>query len=106
MRTQVRRHNDAAGNLVTNSKPGETKRAYRSCIDNLIAFIGFDDVTRLTADDVWRWCGTLKQRGGCGIRIRDGYLAAVKAVLYSAVTAGHQMQTFQLLAVRRALGAS
>ncbi len=75
---------------VTNRRPAEeTKRAYRSCIDNLNAFVGFDDVTRLTADDVRRWCSTLKQRGVGGIRIRDGYLAAVKAVLNSAVTTGH-----------------
>jgi integrase len=76
---------------VKNRRPNEkTKRAFRASIDKLIAFVGFDDVTRLTTADIRRWCAGMKMRGDIGgIRIRDGYLAAVKAILNSAVTVGY-----------------
>jgi len=76
---------------IQNRRPNvETQRAFRAAIDKLVAFVGFDDVTRLTTADIRRWCASLKERGDVGgIRIRDGYLAAVKAVLNSAVTLGY-----------------
>jgi integrase len=76
---------------VKNRRPNpETQRAFRSAIDKLVAFVGFDDVTRLATADIRRWCASMKERGDIGgIRIRDGYLAAVKAVLNSAVTMGY-----------------
>lgn len=76
---------------VKNRRPNEeTRRAFRASIDKLIAFVGFDDVTRLTTANIRRWCSSMKERGDIGgIRIRDGHLAAVKAVLNSAVTMGY-----------------
>lgn len=76
---------------VMNRRPNaETQRAFRAAIDKFVAFVGFDDVTRVTTADVRRWCASLKESGHIGgIRIRDGYLAALKAILNSAVTMGH-----------------
>ena len=74
---------------VRMNKPAEqTKRDYLSSIKNLVASVGFDDVTRLKSKDIQIWCTNLrKQRKIEGIRIRDGYLAAVKAVLNCALHA-------------------
>jgi integrase len=76
---------------VLNRRPnGETRRAFLSVVNKLVAFVGYDDVTRLTTADIRRWCAALKERGEVSDRrIREHYLAAIKAILNSAVTMGY-----------------
>lgn len=72
-----------------------TERAFRSSVDRFIAFLGHEDVTKMTVGDVRRWRDKLtsetdragKRKMG-GIRIRDGHLAALKAVLSEAKSRG------------------
>jgi integrase len=74
---------------VKMNRPAEqTKRDYLSSINKLVASVGFDDVTRLSSKDIQAWCANLRtQRNVGGIRIRDGYLAAVRSILNCAVDA-------------------
>lgn len=66
------------------AKP-ETHAAFKTCIDKFIAFIGRDDVVELSADDIRGWLTHLKENQGLSdVRIKDGYLAAIKTVLNSA----------------------
>lgn len=76
---------------VLNRRPnGETRRAFLSVVQKLVAFVGFDDVTRLTTADIRRWCAALKEGGDVSDRrIREHYLAAIKAILNSALTMGY-----------------
>jgi integrase len=79
------------GKWVINRRPNaETQKAFLSVVKKLVAFIGFDDVSRLTTADVRRWCAALKESGDISDRrIREHYLAAIKAILNSAVTMGY-----------------
>lgn len=63
----------------------DTHSAFKACIDKFIAFIGRDDVAELSADDIRGWLTHLKEREKLSdVRIKDGYLAAIKTVLNSA----------------------
>jgi integrase len=79
------------GKWVINRRPNaETQKAFLSVVKKLVAFVGFDDVSRLTTADVRRWCAALKESGDISDRrIREHYLAAIKAILNSAVTMGY-----------------
>jgi len=62
-----------------------TVKAWRACLNNLVAFLGHDDAGRVTPQDVVRWkenLGTPDTKGICrsSRTIRDKYLAAAKTV--------------------------
>jgi hypothetical protein len=73
----------------------KTRSAWRAKVAKLIAFVGHDDLARLTARDVLRWKDSLvkktKKVEGRDVpafdpkTIRNGYLAAVKATLNYAI---------------------
>lgn len=66
------------------AKP-ETHAAFKACIDKFIAFIGRDDMAQLSANDIRGWLTYLKEHEKLSdVRIKDGYLAAIKTVLNSA----------------------
>ncbi|WLA83215.1 tyrosine-type recombinase/integrase [Bradyrhizobium elkanii] len=66
------------------AKP-KTHADFKASIDKFVAFIGRDDVVELSADDIRGWLAHLKEsRSLSDVRIRDGYLAAIKTVLNSA----------------------
>jgi integrase len=67
-------------------KPVEkTVYSYKSIIDALKAFLGFDDALRLTADDLIAWKNHLIGQELSGKTIRDAKLAPVRAMLQWAV---------------------
>jgi integrase len=71
----------------------KTRRSWRSRVAAFTAFVGHNDLARLTTKDVLRWKDNLVNRKKDGANtqaldaktIRNGYLAAVKATLYYAV---------------------
>jgi integrase len=71
----------------------KTRRSWRTRVAALMAFVGHDDLARLTTKDVLRWKDDLVNRKKDGAEtpaldaktIRNGYLAAVKATLNYAV---------------------
>ncbi|MBC9880874.1 hypothetical protein G8O24_26460 [Bradyrhizobium sp. INPA01-394B] len=67
----------------------DTERAFKLAIDKFKAFIRHEEVARIATNDVRRWCAHLKivEKKG-STRIKNGYLAALKAVLNCAVQQG------------------
>jgi integrase len=66
------------------AKP-ETHAAFKACVDQFVAFIGHNEVSDVSADEVRRWIEHLKVvRGLSDLRIRDGYFAAIKTIFNSA----------------------
>ena len=66
------------------AKP-ETHAAFKACVDQFIAFVGHNEVSEVSADDLRKWIEHLKdERGLSDLRIRDGYFAAIKTVFNSA----------------------
>ncbi len=66
------------------AKP-ETHAAFKACVDQYIAFVGSNDVSDVTSDQLRKWLEHLKiERDLSDIRIRDGYFAAIKTILNSA----------------------
>jgi integrase len=59
----------------------ETVRAWGTNVKKFIAFSGTEDATRIQPQHVRDWRDALHAQGKGGIRIRDGYIAALKAVL-------------------------
>lgn len=66
------------------AKP-DTHAAFKACIDKFIAFVGHDEVAKVSADDIRGWIRYLKEKQGLSdVRIKDGYFAAIKTVFNSA----------------------
>lgn len=65
-----------------------TVSSYRSMTDKFIAFTDFDDAHRITRDHIQAWRDHLRSQGKGAIRIRDGYMASLKAILEIAVSEG------------------
>lgn len=69
-----------------------TAQDWRRCIVHLVDFLGHDDASRLTADDLLRWRDKLLQepsrRGGTrnAVTVRGKYIGSVKAMLNWAVS--------------------
>ncbi len=80
---------------VEAKKPAaETVPAWRSNIEKFIAHAGTDNALKITHEQVKSWRDSLRKEGKGGVRIRDGYLAALKAVLSWAVTEEHLATNF------------
>jgi site-specific recombinase XerD len=64
-----------------------TRKRWRGLIEKFVAFLGHDDLTRVTRDDIVKWKKKLfatKQANGkpiANITIRDAYIASIKATL-------------------------
>ena len=64
-----------------------TRKRWRGLIEKFVAFLGHDDLARVTRDDIVRWkkkLFTMKKRDGkpiANITIRDAYIASLKATL-------------------------
>lgn len=66
------------------AKP-ETHASFKACVDKFIAFIGHDEVAKVSADDLRSWLSQLREQDELSdVRIRDGYFAAIKTVFNSA----------------------
>jgi integrase len=63
----------------------ETIPQWRSVTKHLVTFLGHDDAHRVTEADLERWRDHLREQGKGGKRIKDGYIAAVRAVFGWAV---------------------
>jgi integrase len=75
---------------VEAKKPAEeTIPAWRNNIEKFIAHAGTDDALRITQAQVLGWRDSLRGQGIGGVRLRDGYIASLKAVLSWEVTEGH-----------------
>jgi integrase len=59
----------------------DTVRAWRANMQKFIAFSGVEDARKVQPQHVRDWRDALHAQGKGGIRIRDGYIAALKAVL-------------------------
>ncbi|MBX9645547.1 MAG: site-specific integrase [Xanthobacteraceae bacterium] len=72
----------------------DSHASFKSCIDKFIAFLGHDEVARVSATELRRWIKHLKEprakkpEGLSDVRIRDGYFAAIKTVFNSARKGG------------------
>lgn len=75
--------------MATQNPLPDTERAFKLAIDKFKAFIRHEEVSRVVANDVRRWCAHLRivEKKG-STRIKNGYLAALKAVLNCAVQQG------------------
>src|SRR4051794_36507101 len=63
----------------------KTLYEWRRVLGQLATFVGHDDASRLTTDDLIAWKGQMIEAGLQGKTIRDGKLAPVRAVLRWAV---------------------
>lgn len=69
----------------TQSKKDDTFDKYRGCLKNFIAFVGHEEVGRITKDDVRRWRDALIKRGLAKKTINDQYLTSLKVALNHGV---------------------
>lgn len=64
-----------------------TRKRWRGLIEKFVIFLGYDDLTRVTRDDIVKWkkkLFTTKKANGkpiANITIRDAYIASIKATL-------------------------
>lgn len=63
----------------------KTEYSWRRVIDQLVHFLGHDDASKLTSEDLIRWKMALVEEGLNPKTIREGKLAAVRAILQSGV---------------------
>jgi hypothetical protein len=67
---------------VAEKNPGaKTRYTWERVLNQLAAFLGHNDASRLTADDLIRWKASLISAGLKTKTIRDGKLAPVRAIL-------------------------
>jgi integrase len=59
-------------------------KRWKPLVENFVAFVGHDDLARVTTGDVVRWKDDLLTKGTANITIRNAYLAALKATLQFA----------------------
>ncbi|SEQ52032.1 hypothetical protein SAMN05428969_3340 [Devosia sp. YR412] len=69
----------------TQTKKDDTFDKYRGCLKDFIAFIGHEDVRRITKDDARRWRDALIGRGLAKKTINDQYLTSLKVALNHGV---------------------
>jgi integrase len=75
---------------VAARKPAEeTVPAWRANIEKFIAHSRTEDALKIKHAHVKKWRDSLREQGIGGVRIRDGYLAALKAVLGWAANEEH-----------------
>lgn len=67
---------------VEKRKPAaSTIPAWRAIIEKFIAFTKIDDARKIRRGHVKEWRDALEAQGVSGVRIRDGYIAALRSVL-------------------------
>jgi hypothetical protein len=67
----------------------DTERLFKLAVEKFEAFLQHEDVAKISSDDVRRWCAhlrTIEKKGST--RVKNGYLAALKAVFNCAVEHG------------------
>lgn len=75
--------------VATKNPLPDTKRSFKLAVDKFKAFLGHEEVSKVSANDVRRWCAHLRKvERKSSARIKDGYLAALKAVFNCAVQQG------------------
>jgi integrase len=72
------------------AKP-DSHAAFKACVNKFIAFVGHDEVSKMSAENVDNWILHLKSRGLSDLRIKNGYFAALRTVFNSARKA-HKIQ--------------
>jgi len=65
--------------LAERNPAAGTAKSYRGAMRNLLAFVGTDDIARVTEEDVRRWKAHLIERGLDPKTIKESKLAAVKS---------------------------
>lgn len=69
----------------TQSKKDDTFDKYRGCLKDFVAFVGHEEVYRITKDDARRWRDALISRGLAKKTINDQYLTSLKVALNHGV---------------------
>jgi integrase len=69
----------------TQTKKSDTFDKYRGCLKDFVAFVGHEEVSRITKDDARRWRDALIKRGLAKKTINDQYLTSLKVALNHGV---------------------
>lgn len=71
-----------ADGWIRERQPAEkTRYTFPRVLDELAAFLGHDDATRVTGEDLVRWKEALLEKGLAGSTIRNGKLGPVRTIL-------------------------
>jgi hypothetical protein len=74
--------------LLRRNRWAKTLYEWRRVLNQLATFLGHDDASRLTADDLVAWKAQMVEAGLHGKTIRDGKIAPVRAILRWPSTIG------------------